>query len=528
MEKQPVGFALRDKGQRGIEVVPDTTPDFKMTFPNSLKDPIEVALAGGKKIQISQQSQTNFNKISPGQIEKTKNNKTLLETMQRLPIFVAYQTVDKRKTVLYSYQKPSEEQKQWLFKNWILFDFPTDGKEAEAFEIRNAQVVIDDNGNAQVYYIDKKELSNKLPDFIIPRPYFLDKNGNKTNLAWNFDQEKKLLSVAFSVAVESYPIALDPSVLQQNATVAAFSGKSLEPPTLDQTPTAFSFTNQTGVSPTSTITSDAVTIAGINTVVTATCSGCTAIAKNGVWDGTSVGGFGAGDTLAIRLTSSGALSTTASATVTVGEYAVPVWSVVTRAFFCGGDTIADADNNTYNTLLVGTQCWMATNLRVGTRIAGASNQTNNSTIEKYCYADNDANCTTYGALYQWEEAMQYLTTEGARGICPAGWHIPTDSNWKTLEMQLGMTQAQADATGWRGTDQGTKLKEGGSSGLNFPLAGYRDTDGTFSTLSTYAYVWSSSQGAASAWSRYLNSGYAAVNRDAVSKAYGFSVRCLKD
>ena len=177
-------------------------------------------------------------------------------------------------------------------------------------------------------------------------------------------------------------------------------------------------------------------------------------------------------------------------------------------------------------LTIGTQFWAKTNLNVGTMVTGVTTQTNNSILEKYCYSDTESNCTAYGGLYQWDEAMQYVTTEGAQGICPTGSHIPTDNDWKILEVQLGMTQAQADATGWRGTDQGTQLKTGGSSGLNMPLAGYRGTDGSFYGPSSIARLWSSSESSTSAWYRYLHPGYANVYRDTNGKANGFSVRCL--
>ncbi|MDK2899267.1 MAG: hypothetical protein PWQ10_454, partial [Patescibacteria group bacterium] len=75
-------------------------------------------------------------------------------------------------------------------------------------------------------------------------------------------------------------------------------------------------------------------------------------------------------------------------------------------------------------LTIGNQTWSKTNLNIGTMITGATNQTNNSIIEKYCYNNTESNCTTYGALYQWDEAMQYTNTEGAQGICPTGSHIP--------------------------------------------------------------------------------------------------------
>jgi len=180
-------------------------------------------------------------------------------------------------------------------------------------------------------------------------------------------------------------------------------------------------------------------------------------------------------------------------------------------------------------LVIGAQTWAKKNLDVGTRIDGTVTQTDNSSIEKYCYGDNPANCTANnnGGLYQWDEAMQYSTTEGAQGICPANSHIPSDNDWKILEMQLGMTQAQADANSWRGTDQGMQLKSGGTSGLNMPLLGYRETAGSFIGQTLYSNSWSSSDfNASTAGGRTLYSGRDTAGRSTYSKSYGFSVRCL--
>jgi len=186
---------------------------------------------------------------------------------------------------------------------------------------------------------------------------------------------------------------------------------------------------------------------------------------------------------------------------------------------------------------------MAENLNIGTRIDGSGNQTDNSTIEKYCYNNSTTNCDTYGGLYQWDEMMQYVTTEGTQGICPAGWHLPTDAEYKTLEMQLGMSQAQADATGWRGIDEGSKLAGNeplwtdgaldqnanfGTSGFDALPVGFRFTDGSFYLLTYYAYFWSSSENGPNAWYRNLNYNNAQVNRNNNNKAYGFSVRCVRD
>ena len=147
---------------------------------------------------------------------------------------------------------------------------------------------------------------------------------------------------------------------------------------------------------------------------------------------------------------------------------------------------------TSNWITIGSQTWAKTNLNIGTMVTGATTQTNNSITEKYCYNNDQANCTTYGVLYQWKEAMQYVITEKSQGICPAGSYVPSDNDWKIVEMQLGMTQAQVDAADWRGTDHGTELKVGGSSGLNMSLAGNRDISGPFNSLLLTTHLWSSS------------------------------------
>lgn len=182
--------------------------------------------------------------------------------------------------------------------------------------------------------------------------------------------------------------------------------------------------------------------------------------------------------------------------------------------------------NPTNWIAIGTQIWAKANLNVGTMVTGVTAQTNDSVLQKYCYGDDEANCTIHGALYQWDEAMQYVTTNGAQGICPAGSHIPTDTDWKTLEMYLGMTQAQADAVFKRGTDQGAQLKLDGSSGLNMPLAGGRATNGVFVNRLLNAGIWSSSVSDDYVWYRGLNWDYATVYSMVVAKDFGFSVRCV--
>jgi len=192
-------------------------------------------------------------------------------------------------------------------------------------------------------------------------------------------------------------------------------------------------------------------------------------------------------------------------------------------------TMVDTDGNVYDVVKIGNQCWMAENLNVGTRIDGVDEMADTGTIEKYCYGDDEANCTTYGGLYQWDEMMQYTETEGTQGICSIGWHLPTDAEWYILENYLATGTCDADRSGdWDCAPAGTALKELGSSDFEALLSGYRSTGTSFVYLGSYAFFWSSSIFGGNAWRRFLGSGFATVYRGASSQAFGFSVRCLKD
>jgi uncharacterized protein (TIGR02145 family) len=220
------------------------------------------------------------------------------------------------------------------------------------------------------------------------------------------------------------------------------------------------------------------------------------------------------------------------------------WSDCMGGEFNCGQTLTDSrDNKSYATVQIGNQCWMAENLNIGTMINGSNDQTNDGTIEKYCYSDNTSNCDTYGGLYQWDEAMQYVTDTATQGICPDGWHLPTDYEYKVLEMALGMSSSEANNTGWRGTDEGSKLAGNeplwtdgdldqnanfGSSGFTGLPGGYRSTGGSFGYLADLTAFWSSSENGTGAWYRSLYYYYTKVSRSYDGKAYGFSVRCVRD
>ena len=120
--------------------------------------------------------------------------------------------------------------------------------------------------------------------------------------------------------------------------------------------------------------------------------------------------------------------------------------------------LTDIDGNQYRIIQIGSQTWMAENLAV-------TRDKDGNPLNTYCYMDKDDKCEEFGRLYPWEEALK---------ASPSGWRLPTSGDWKQLEIELGMDPDEAKTFGWRGTDQGAQLKEGGSSGFDVLLSGYKD------------------------------------------------------
>ncbi len=118
---------------------------------------------------------------------------------------------------------------------------------------------------------------------------------------------------------------------------------------------------------------------------------------------------------------------------------------------CPDQPLVTYMGKTYHTVVIGDQCWLRENLDVGKMIPGHSKMENNGIIEKYCYNDDLDNCVTYGGLYQWDELMQYDSGENTGGICPDGWHIPTQQDFQQLIAYLGGREMA-----------GEKLKKAGS------------------------------------------------------------------
>ena len=193
--------------------------------------------------------------------------------------------------------------------------------------------------------------------------------------------------------------------------------------------------------------------------------------------------------------------------------------------YCPGTPVVTYQGKTYNTVQIASQCWLKENLDVGNRILGSADATDNGVIEKYCYGNILNNCTTYGGLYQWDETMQYVTTEGTQGICPTGWHIPKLSEFQTLSDAVG-----GDGNALKAIGQGTGGGAGtNTSGFSALLAGHRNFNGTFSHLGIDTYFWSSTEfNATNAYYLSLYDIDSGIDLKHLYKGYGFSVRCLKD
>lgn len=200
------------------------------------------------------------------------------------------------------------------------------------------------------------------------------------------------------------------------------------------------------------------------------------------------------------------------------------------------------DNHHYQTVKIGTQIWMAENLAFLPAV-NYSKIGSNKDYYYYVYgyegtdigtAKATANYKNYGVLYN---------CESAKIACPAGWHLPTDEEWKILEIYLGMNIADTDRKFFRRSGSvGDKLKETGnrhwiyqqgqannSSGFTALPGGYRYDNGGFLMIGQYAYFWSASPcGDSGAWFRCLGEHRGFVDRGGSYKRVGFSVRCIKN
>lgn len=210
---------------------------------------------------------------------------------------------------------------------------------------------------------------------------------------------------------------------------------------------------------------------------------------------------------------------------------------------CPGTPTVEYEGQVYNTIQIFSQCWLKENLNVGVMIPVEQDMTDNDTIEKYCYDNDPTNCDHYGGLYQWDETMQYSVLLEAQGICPQGWHLPTDEEWKVLagaaDSQFGIGDQIWDEIGSRGFDAGTNLKTISGwlyGGNGTDIFGFSGLPGGYSWLgifyndgfhgdywSTLKYGWDE------VWFIKLLYNNPRVFRfNDYGKEVGFSVRCVRN
>ena len=205
-------------------------------------------------------------------------------------------------------------------------------------------------------------------------------------------------------------------------------------------------------------------------------------------------------------------------------------------------TITDIDGIVYQTVKIGNQWWMAENLKVTQFRNGDAIPKHTGgedwldlTTSHYCvFANNDSNTAVFGNLYNW------FVVHDRRQVAPAGWHVPSDAEWKELEQFLGMSESEANMGLWRGTDEGGQLKSASDvfwltpnksavDAFEFNAIGSGYRCGGFHSLGETAAYWTRSEKSAStAWGRCLTHYESRILRSEIDKTFAYSIRCVKD
>lgn len=213
-----------------------------------------------------------------------------------------------------------------------------------------------------------------------------------------------------------------------------------------------------------------------------------------------------------------------------------------------GKPILDAEGNSYATIQMGDDCWMAENLRTklkndGTCINGGSAPCADASVAdngkgRACYDNNEANCASEGALYTFLGIGGNINTPGNQGICPDGWHIPVNDELTDLERSACTSATCATdfpygglVAGPRGTNEGTSLKVGGCSRFNAVLTGRRDANGiNFSNRGNSTWLWSSEYAIPSVYRRMLTANSGQITRDGGNLSFdrSQSLRCVRN
>ena len=299
--------------------------------------------------------------------------------------------------------------------------------------------------------------------------------------------------------------------------------------------TAISNISSSSASSGGNITSDGGTAIVERGVCWSTSSSPT-IADDHTNDGNSVGvfvsalnGLSAGTTYYVR-----AYATNANSTAYGNQVSFTTSGGGSGTGGCTGgpSTVTDVDGNVYNVVTIGNQCWMKENLKTtkyrnGSPIPGNlsdaawSSTTGGAQVD---YDNDPTNTAIYGKLYNW-----YAVAD-PRELCPTGWHVPSDSEWTTLENFLGGSLVaggamKAVSTLWLSPNTGAT----NSSGFSGLPGGTRYTNGAYNVIGDFGYWWSSTQSSTTnAWGRFLSYINGSVSRYNANERAGFSVRCVRD
>jgi len=213
---------------------------------------------------------------------------------------------------------------------------------------------------------------------------------------------------------------------------------------------------------------------------------------------------------------------------------------------CGERLLDERDNQSYATVQIGSQCWMAENLNIGTRIESNNTSTKNSIIEKYCLNNVENNCNIYGGLYQWDEAMKY-DENNAQGICPDGWYIPTWNEINNIASFLSLpsnsqyqcggnpayiSKSLASASGWNSSvvicAVGNNQSTNNTTGFSALQSGYRQWNSGGFGGGELPFWSSTSYLSDKAYYRRIHYLYNVLDGSTISRSYGIAVRCLKN